>query len=368
MKKIAFILFISIAFFACEKEIIIDNALLESKLVVSAFISTDSVIVVYVYQSTPLNGFTPSKSKSDAKVTLRYDNQQTELELVAFNSYYNQGKYDTLYYYTKPNLLGVAGKTYQLEVSCPGFETVTAETTVPMPVELISIDTLSLYKLEGNQILFHQYYKLRFIDPAVENNFYRLINKKIVGKWSNAQYNEDTIRYFSIYEMGGTSYFNSSDPIFGDESDDANSYIFGGVWNSFAVFNDELINGKDYQLEVYQSTGFWGDDEQVAEQIKDNLNTSIGNFEKTTIFLQSISPELFLYLKSIELQSFNDGGPFMEPVPVYNNINNGYGIFGSYTSTNLEVTWGEYPKEGIEYLTYEEAWQKYREANPDIYE
>lgn len=371
MKKIAFILFISIAlFFSCEKEIIIDSALLESKLTVNAFISTDSAITVYVYQSLPLNGYTASKTKNNAKVSLRFDDQLHELELVTNDQYYFQGDYDTLNFYTQPNLRGIPGKTYHLEVSCPGFETVTAETTIPIPVELISIDTMSMIKTEGNNIIFNQYYTLRYIDPANESNYYRLVKTETEGKWFDTYYNQDTIKYFSVYTQKGNSYFNSNDPIFGDETDDANSYLFGGVWNSFAVFNDELNNGKDYQLEVYESMGFWGNEDEVAEQIKNEsfVNTHIGNFKKTTIFLQSISPELFLYLKSIDLQSYNDGGPFMEPVPVYNNINNGYGIFGSYSSTSLDVSWGEYPKEGIEYITYKDAMEKYREMNPDIFE
>ena len=59
--------------------------------------------------------------------------------------------------------------------------------------------------------------------------------------------------------------------------------------------------------------------------------------------------------RSIDLQSYNDGSPFSEPVPIFNNIENGYGIFGSYASSYIEITNGEYPKEGIEYLTFEEA-------------
>jgi hypothetical protein len=367
MKKIAFLFFISIAIFACEKEIIIDTELLESKLAVSAFISTDSAITVYVYQSQPLNGFNESKTKKNAKVTLRFDNQQFDLGLGSFEQNNYQGGSDTLYYFTTPNLRGIAGKTYHLEVSCPGFETVTAETTIPIPVEIISVDTMSMFVQEGNYTSLRQYYNLRFKDPGHEANYYRLLRKERGGKWRNYYVNSDTIRYFSLYEDMVNSYFGSNDPVYGDESNNADSYIFGGAWNSFGVFNDELINGKDYQLNVYKSLTYWGDNDQREEEVRNNMNTRIGNFEKTTMYLQSISKDMFLYLKSVDLQSYNDGEPFMEPVPVYNNINNGYGIFGSYSSTSFDVSWGEYPKEGIEYLTYTEAWQRYMEMNPDLF-
>jgi hypothetical protein len=55
--------------------------------------------------------------------------------------------------------------------------------------------------------------------------------------------------------------------------------------------------------------------------------------------LQSISREFYLYLHSRE-QNRTSGGFFSEPVPIFNNINGGIGIFAGYTNSvhRFEVT------------------------------
>lgn len=138
----------------------------------------------------------------------------------------------------------------------------------------------------------------------------------------------------------GSSYFNSNDPIFSFETENANSYIFGSSWNQYGIFSDELINGKEYELNFYQSTGYSDEYEFRPE---------LGEFRDYTIILQSITRDMFLYLKSIDLQEFNDDLPFTEPVPIYNNVENGLGIFGSYSSASIGIMYGEYPMEGITY-------------------
>jgi hypothetical protein len=39
----------------------------------------------------------------------------------------------------------------------------------------------------------------------------------------------------------------------------------------------------------------------------------------------------YKYLKALDKQIVNQDDPFSEPSPVWNNIKNGYGIFGAYT-------------------------------------
>jgi hypothetical protein len=96
------------------------------------------------------------------------------------------------------------------------------------------------------------------------------------------------------------SYFNSDDPIFSFETEDANNYIFGSSWNEYGIFSDELINGKEYELNFHRSVGYSDDFEFQPDK---------GEFKEFTILLQSIT----------------------------------------YSVSEMELKIGEYPMEGIEY-------------------
>jgi Domain of unknown function (DUF4249) len=47
--------------------------------------------------------------------------------------------------------------------------------------------------------------------------------------------------------------------------------------------------------------------------------------------LRAITPEYYRYYKSQELYADAQGNPFAEPITVYTNIREGYGIFAAYS-------------------------------------
>lgn len=49
--------------------------------------------------------------------------------------------------------------------------------------------------------------------------------------------------------------------------------------------------------------------------------------------MKKVSEAYFLYKETYALQQSVDGDPFAEPVTVFNNIENGYGIFAGYRTT-----------------------------------
>ncbi|MCI5491108.1 MAG: DUF4249 domain-containing protein, partial [Prevotellaceae bacterium] len=48
--------------------------------------------------------------------------------------------------------------------------------------------------------------------------------------------------------------------------------------------------------------------------------------------LQSISKDLYLYLKSMQIYERRTDDVFASPVSIYTNVRNGWGIFGSMSS------------------------------------
>ena len=53
--------------------------------------------------------------------------------------------------------------------------------------------------------------------------------------------------------------------------------------------------------------------------------------------LQAISPEYYRYLKSVELYRVSESDAFTEPVQIYCNVQNGWGIFGSLSSQRIFI-------------------------------
>lgn len=172
-------------FISCEEEIILDQDLTTPRIVVNSFIEPDSLIKVKLYRDIPINSSVLSLEISNATVMLYEDGiEKEQLKMVStayFNpTYVNPGEFttDTLYEYVSLTTRAAFDKNYKLEVSLPGFETASTETTIPRPVEIVSIDTFSVVKNEQWWKGLDAHFKLRFKDPVDEFNFYRLIIKE----------------------------------------------------------------------------------------------------------------------------------------------------------------------------------------------
>ena len=98
------------------------------------------------------------------------------------------------------------------------------------------------------------------------------------------------------------------------------------------MFSDELINGKEYELKFSDFNAL----NHVSYQ-EDRQNRP--NPEKVVylIHLQEVSSDYYLFVKSMDAANKTGGNPFVEPVQVLSNIENGIGLLGSYTSSKPYV-------------------------------
>lgn len=62
---------------------------------------------------------------------------------------------------------------------------------------------------------------------------------------------------------------------------------------------------------------------------------------RVMVELQAISPEFYHYLKSVELYRVTKSDVFSEPVQIYSNVQNGWGIFGALSYVRHFVEYGE---------------------------
>ena len=53
--------------------------------------------------------------------------------------------------------------------------------------------------------------------------------------------------------------------------------------------------------------------------------------------LRTLSEDQYRYQRTRILQEFSEGDPFSEVVPVYTNVENGFGIFAGYSSDSVMV-------------------------------
>ena len=150
---------------------------------------------------------------------------------------------------------------------------------------------------------------LRISDPANEENFYML---KVRGG-ATASLSDGTPYYYY------NDIFTSSDIIFSDQQ------LVKGYrgWPAYFsnVFSDHFFNGQEYEFTV----------ESRLRKFADGKNYVI-------VELQSINQEFYNYLKSTMLYRISDQDSYSEPIIIYSNVENGWGIFGG-VSTDRHVVY-----------------------------
>ena len=141
-------------------------------------------------------------------------------------------------------------------------------------------------------------------DPSM-HNFYRL---RIRGV---AEGEEEMLPGYSHEYYNISDLFTSDDIIFMD-SQLTKSYagMKAGMTN---VFDDHLFNGQEYTFTVETRKRF-------------------GKNPRVIVDLQSISQDLYYFLKSYMLFRISTDDVYTTPVGLYSNIENGWGIFGTLSS------------------------------------
>ena len=97
----------------------------------------------------------------------------------------------------------------------------------------------------------------------------------------------------------------------------ANDYRF---LNPSDVFNDELFENKLAKI-TREITIF--DNKHKITRLK--------------IRLYTLDEATYSFFKTLDNQDFAKGEFFLEPIKIYTNIKNGYGVWGAYCSSTFEI-------------------------------
>lgn len=280
---------------SCRKEIKYKGDSEDPLVVVNSIMEADSVIKIHVEQSRFF--LDPQFSSSDYWIT----NATVTLTVVSSGQVYTQTSSDAEGNYVFP-ITAQAGESYAVSVSHPDFKTVTSTTAIPAAVTITTVDTSSYQDVNGQNIM------------------------RALVKWNDAPGKDFYVLEASIKEMStGNIYIDqpvgSLDPgmdaLTSTEPGDESSYSY--FTNLF--FTDEFFDGQNKTLDVRVSQAF----------------ATLDNDHRLQIHLYRCTEETYKYLISVRKFQYADGDIFSEPVKVFSNIKNGYGIFGgTYQSLFLK--------------------------------
>ncbi len=291
MKKLFFLLSVSLIYISCEKVIPFEGDVNTPKLVINSVFESDSTFKVHVSSSRSVIDTSSFENIDDAVVTIK-DLNGNVIEVLnhVVNGFY------------KGQVLPEENTTYILEVNHPNYANITASDSLPSPIIINSVDTSTILDpINGNRLRI----SMNFDDPENNQNYYLLetysVNEYlIVENLDTIEYELDTTKQFMVL----------TDEVFQNG---------GSPWRDQGLFNDLLFNGQNKTLEIEIPNENWSGSEDGYDWSYKTLTLRL--------YLHNITISYYYYRTSLELFQNASGNPFAQPVQVYSNIENGFGVF-----------------------------------------
>lgn len=288
MKTKLVLLILLSATISCTKTIDIDLPEHESKLVINSLFTRGERIAVNISQSTSILGGTPP-GVFGASVNLYRDGTLVETA--------NAG--DSIYL---ASFGPVENGTYSVEVSAPEFETVLATDSMPSKTEIN-------YALSTDEVWFNdigtklKLIKLGFTDTDPNLNFFELsLNVRYLDPYVLPP---DQSYIAELASIGGII-----DPVLEEAA------LYYEQTNGL-VFDDKSFTNGNCDLEIFAGI----------------LNNNSDEYE-LIVDLKSISENYYKYKNQLGIYLNHEDGDIFEgipdPVNLFSNIENGYGIFAAY--------------------------------------
>ncbi len=343
MKKSFFFSFLaSILLLTSCKSLVTDIDIpYEDRLVVQCFISPqDTLLEVSVTQTAPVIGTIVDGAERypnilNANVVLTDGQKSVTIPYKTLqlpSSYDADGEYiftaRSRYYLSAKNLPIVAGKTYTVKVSAPGFQSVEGSCVIPTKVvaekDISSIQTTVTGTAGrgggggGGATITYPSIEVRFRDIVGEESFYSIGQffyqkgtyldaagaKKLRVNW--------TTKYEYIADRGQENQTLIAQAF--DLRSFNNFSSFGGGGNGGGGPNG--------------SGGPQGGGTTTTVTVTDRYNE---------IYVANTDRAYYLYNTAIDKIRKANGNPFAEPVLTYTNIKNGLGVMAGYNQSRIVV-------------------------------
>ena len=288
-------------FLSCEEEISLSSETSQRKIVINSIISTDSTWNVNLSYSQSIfdNGDFDYIQAASVKVTNLTNEQSFFLKNVGEGDY-QRG--------LKPN----EGHTYELEITTHEGETARAVTYVPsvLQVEVMKKDAVDENGKNTIEI------DIEIEDNPEEENFYvwEIVETRII----EAEIVEEPINI--DFELAAEH-----------DSTEVDSELKS--LNSLLFISDDNFNGKKYSTKLTLGNDVINKGEEGGDDVN---NLEVPRF---SLKIMAVSKDLYEYLRTYELSKQNEIqiSSISQPVNVYSNIENGYGIFGGYNLKEFPI-------------------------------
>ncbi len=274
---------------SCEKDFVVKEQSASKRMVINCLFTDAWQIAAYITVSYTSPGTNNIQGVSDANVALYEDGVFKEvLTYVPSDTLGISGQY-------KSQSIPQKGEKYLIKATHPLYGVATAEDVVPLPTQIISHQILQYPDTTNN--LHDAVVTFRFKDDGSQENFYR------INTWFDASYpvvtsNGDTIQ--QSYANGWRPYLISTLP----------DTVRDNSW--FVLFSDKGINGNEKEVQLKFRNA------EIADYYS-SLNLYVE--------LYTVSKTHFEYQRTLEL--YQNSGNIADPVHVYTNVQNGYGIFAA---------------------------------------
>lgn len=294
MKK--FILYVAVAvlFFAgCEKDAEVRVPAHESRLVINGEHAQNDLFGVRIGRSVGINETIPQNATewfnvADARVLLKQN------DIIADTLKYNS--VNRRYEGTK--VRAAIGNTYTIVATAPGLGQAEGSSYLPALVE-------PSQALLRRKVRTDEYgapvdeVTITFKDDPTTQNYYLIRIKGARGEYVLCASSNDK----DVERPVSGDPFNTNECLYGNR----------------LLLSDRNFNGSTKTILF-----------NIISVELDEFIDSQGRRLKPTIELLHITPDYFRYLKSLAANDNAEDNPFAEPVNVFTNIKNGYGIFTTY--------------------------------------
>lgn len=274
---------------SCELVVDVDIPIEKNQLVVNSFFTPDSAWKAKVSLSRHILDQADYRQLENALVIVYKG--ETPIDTLV---------HESLGYYESDDGKPIHGQGYTIRVSAPDYNPVEASSWCPTPV--VGMFSAPKFTVGEFQQTIHTF-DVTFVDPP-GNHFYQVM-AIAESRYTNPQTGQVFVNRYHPY-------IYSDDPGIDSEEIENSEGIF---------FSDALFPGQEFTVNVKMETYNW---QGYADPIR------------YRVYFRSISEDYYKYKVTSALQSYTSGDPFAQPVKVYNNIQNGLGVFAGYSQTSFE--------------------------------
>ncbi len=295
------ILLSTCAFFilaGCHEKVDWDAPPFESKPVMNGILFPGKPVKVHVSLAVPF-GANESIIVEDAEVNLFVDGVFSETLVYQGEGYYQS------------QLVAEIEKEYICEVHVDNLPVARGSTIIPKPVNILGVEHINIAGIDEEALTY----------PAVKITF-----ENNPSVFTCHEVIIHTLRpYRGDYIWRRTRIHESIDPVLLNE----------GLPTT--VFSNEIIKNESYTMTVNYFTG--------SHYRKDD-GPMVTRLYPLKVEFRTLSHSYYHYTRQLFLYEYNNEEPFfsgtvLTPFTLHSNIENGYGIFTSYSSVTSSIIYPE---------------------------